>query len=170
MTGTVLVTEALLEKGKSAKGGWTRAQTILLGEPWPLARGWKRRVVGREIPRVDAERFAALGTSAGAAAAQAEFMNDAGDEALLRAAVSHLGVIARRRQPRWAVARDLFSLGSTSAAKLCLRFGFDPDSIIGPSEWELVERAVCGEGEELTVERWDEIFPGIEPPPEHDRR
>lgn len=95
---------------------------------------------------------------------------DFADEELLRRAVSHLGVIARRRQPRWAVAMDLFVTGSASASKLCLRFGFDPDSEIGPSEWELVQRVVCLEDEELTVERWDEIFPGVDPPPEHERR
>ncbi len=94
---------------------------------------------------------------------------DFADEELLRCAVSRLHAIAERRRPRWAVARDLFSVGSTSAAKLCLRFGFDPDSEIGPSEWEIVERACCY-GNRLTVERWNEIFPGVDPPPEHERR
>jgi len=169
MSDTVLVTAGLLEKGKSKRGGWTRAQTLLLGEPWPLSRGWIRRVVGREIPRVDADRFVALRTAAGAFAAQAELMADTAEEALLRAAVGHLGVIARRRQPRWVVAKDLFAISSTSAARICLRFGFDPDSEIGPTEWELVERAVEVAGEELTEERWEEIFPGIDPPEKHER-
>ncbi len=94
---------------------------------------------------------------------------DFADKELLRYAVSRLHAIAQRRQPRWAAAMHLFGTGSTSAAKLCLRFGFDPDSEIGPSEWEIVQRAVCSEGEDLTVDRWEEIFPGIEPPPEHER-
>lgn len=226
MTDTVLVTAELLEKGKSPRGGWTKAQTLLLGEPWPIAPGWIRRVVGREIPRVDADRFVSLGTDATDSAdqqaaarrladrqiprreaakdkaldrlltAMEPFIErlsrdadrvesdgedrelllawgalgemghgsrpeaagpdpDFADEDLLRRAVGHLGVIARRRQPRWAVAMDLFATGSTSAARLCLRFGFDPDSEIGPSERELVERAL--------------IFSGIEPPEKHER-
>lgn len=183
MSDTVLVTESLLEKGKSERGGWTRAQTALLGEPWPLAKGWIRRVVGREIPRVDADRFVSLGGCPTANAEQlaaarrlqvarqeaARADSESADEELLRAAVSHLGVIAQRRRLRWAVAKDLFAIGSTSAATLCLRFGFDPDSEIGPTEWEVVERAVCSEDEELTEKRWEEIFPGIEPPEKHER-
>ncbi len=195
MTDTVLVTEALLDQGKSKRGGWTKAQTGLLGLSWPLVRGWKRVVVGREIPRRDARRFVLLGVDTVASADEIEESRrladrqitrreaarrkgeaakgpdpDFTDEDLLRYAVKSLHLIARRRQPRWAVAMHLFGTGSTSASRLCLRFGFDPDSEIGPSEWELVERAVCGVDEELTVERWEEIFPGVDPPPEHERR
>ena len=71
MSAPVLVTEELLEKGKSARGGWTRAQTTLLGEPWPLTKGWKRRTVGREIPQVDADRFVVLGTGGAESAVEA---------------------------------------------------------------------------------------------------
>lgn len=88
---------------------------------------------------------------------------------LIRAAVSHLGIYAPRRMPRWAMAMKLFGVGSTSGREICIRYGFDPDSEIGPSEWEIVERAVCFEDEALTEERWEEIFPGIEPPPESER-
>lgn len=35
--------------------------------------------------------------------------------------------------PRWAVVRDLFALGSTSANALCVEFGVDPDEVLhGP--------------------------------------
>lgn len=38
---------------------------------------------------------------------------------------------ARKRRPKWAHVKDVFAVGSTSAAYLCRRFGFDPDDQTG---------------------------------------
>lgn len=52
-----MVTHELLEAGKSPNGGWPKKQLALLGVPWPLKRGWKRRVIGKFISVHDADKF-----------------------------------------------------------------------------------------------------------------
>lgn len=40
-----------IEAGKSAKGGWTRAQLAEWGVPWPPPKGWKEALIaGRPVP------------------------------------------------------------------------------------------------------------------------
>ncbi len=56
----VMITEAMINQGKSAKGGWTQEQFKLLGIDWPPQKGWKKRACGKLIEAVDAERFVAL--------------------------------------------------------------------------------------------------------------
>ena len=58
--GQVAVTPELLAAGQSERGGWSRAQFALIGVTWPPPSGWKATVVGRPIPRADAEPFVAL--------------------------------------------------------------------------------------------------------------
>ena len=35
------LTEEQIEAGRSAKGGWTRAQLAKWGVPWPPPKGWR---------------------------------------------------------------------------------------------------------------------------------
>lgn len=54
---------------------------------------------------------------------------DISDDELLRRAVKGVhGSYAG--QPRWSAIMDRFALGSTYAAQLCRRFGFDPDEVV----------------------------------------
>jgi len=55
--------------------------------------------------------------------------SDISDEELLRRAVTHAKP-RHRRQVRWAVISELFSLGSTYSQELCARFDLDPDDEI----------------------------------------
>lgn len=41
----------------------------------------------------------------------------------------------RRSAPRWVVIRDLFGVGSRSAAAICRHFGLDPDEEIKNPHW-----------------------------------
>ncbi len=63
----VIVTDELIEAGKSERGGWSKAQLALLGVTWPPEFGWKNRVRGRAISKADADRFVALRRSASTA-------------------------------------------------------------------------------------------------------
>ena len=57
----MVITEHLLLEGMSSRGAWSEAQVRLLGESGTNNnRGWRRRVIGREIPDADAERFVLL--------------------------------------------------------------------------------------------------------------
>ena len=58
-------------------------------------------------------------------------VGDYPDEVLLRRAVG----MARRRDergkhPRWVGVAYVFALGSTYAAQLCRRFGYDPEEMV----------------------------------------
>lgn len=59
-----LVTEELLALGRSAAGGWTKAQLALLGVPWPPVTGWKSKVIGSVLTEGDAATFVAQRKSA----------------------------------------------------------------------------------------------------------
>ncbi len=54
------VTEPLLQAGKSEAGGWSRAQLQLLSVPWPPPKGWKKAVLGKELPDEVAAQFVQL--------------------------------------------------------------------------------------------------------------
>jgi hypothetical protein len=56
----VEVTDALLERGKSSRGGWSREQLQCLGVRWPLRDGWRRALLGRRVERRAAEAFLRL--------------------------------------------------------------------------------------------------------------
>lgn len=54
------------------------------------------------------------------------------DERILWGVVANAGRLKTDgTQPRWAAVRDATGLGSTLAAELCGRFGFDPDELVG---------------------------------------
>ncbi len=57
----MLVTDALIDAGRSGSGGWTKEQLALLGVCWPPSKGWRSRVVGTEIPDKDAMAFRGAG-------------------------------------------------------------------------------------------------------------
>ena len=52
--------QSLLQLGASDKGSWSRKQLAFLGVPTPPKKGWKHRIVGREIPNEDIRRFLEL--------------------------------------------------------------------------------------------------------------
>ena len=58
----MIITKELMNKGKSSNGAWSNKQVRLLGEPDGMIDnpGWQKRVIGRYISDVDAERFIAL--------------------------------------------------------------------------------------------------------------
>ena len=56
----MVITEALIECGKSINGGWSTEQMAILGVDWPPAKRWKERVVGNTITDEDASKFVAL--------------------------------------------------------------------------------------------------------------
>lgn len=59
-SGTVVLTQDILEAGRSRNGGWSDKQLKLLGVQYPLRQGWKRRLSGTRIPQSDAQAFLAL--------------------------------------------------------------------------------------------------------------
>ena len=58
----MIITKELMNKGKNSNGAWSNKQVRLLGEPDGMIDnpGWQKRVIGRYISDVDAERFVAL--------------------------------------------------------------------------------------------------------------
>jgi len=55
----VTITDDFIESGKSAAGGFNKAQLALLGVAWPPMSGWKTDVVGKQITPDAAARFLA---------------------------------------------------------------------------------------------------------------
>jgi hypothetical protein len=55
----VTITDDLIESGKSAAGGYSKAQLALLGVTWPPVSGWKQQVIGRQITNDAAAKFVA---------------------------------------------------------------------------------------------------------------
>ena len=56
----VTITDDLIESGKSAAGGYSKAQLALLGVAWPPVSGWKKDVIGRQITSDAAAKFMAI--------------------------------------------------------------------------------------------------------------
>jgi hypothetical protein len=56
----VRVTADLIQAGRSERGGWSKVQLAILGVSWPPPAGWKSEVIGRVIPRTEADRFVRL--------------------------------------------------------------------------------------------------------------
>jgi hypothetical protein len=44
-------TRQMLEKGMSSNGGWNKSQIMLLGEAYPLKKGWKSRIKRKEYSK-----------------------------------------------------------------------------------------------------------------------
>ena len=55
----MLVTETILNDGKSRNGGWSMKQLNLLGVNC-LVKGWKRRIIGTDVPKSNIDRFLSL--------------------------------------------------------------------------------------------------------------
>lgn len=53
------ITQAILNKGKSSNNGWSYRQISLLGEN-QKNRGWKKRIIGKNVPRYQVEQFLEL--------------------------------------------------------------------------------------------------------------
>ena len=51
------ITQELINQGKSARGGWSRAQLLLLGISWPPKNGWRKEVHGLHITLDAAAKF-----------------------------------------------------------------------------------------------------------------
>lgn len=45
------ITNEFIESLKSDKGGFTRKQLEAIGVTWPPEKGWKGKVIGKEIER-----------------------------------------------------------------------------------------------------------------------
>ncbi len=56
----MVVTEELLERGKSIRGGWSREQFHVLGIDFPPSKGWKKSILGEYISEIDANFFVEL--------------------------------------------------------------------------------------------------------------
>jgi len=54
------ITEQLLERGKSDRGGWNAKQLACIGVEWPIKHGWQFKAIGREITDEDARMFLSL--------------------------------------------------------------------------------------------------------------
>ena len=52
------------------------------------------------------------------------------DEELIRRAVLYPAHPLGVDRARWAIVRDVFAVGSTTAASICRRFGANPDDMI----------------------------------------
>lgn len=57
---TLIITNDLIEAGKSDAGGWTRQQIESLGISWPPREGWKTRLIGTVIEKSRLEKFMSL--------------------------------------------------------------------------------------------------------------
>ena len=56
----MILTNEILEQGKSSNGAWSAKQLNLLGESYPLRQGWKSRILGQDVPVETIEEFLAL--------------------------------------------------------------------------------------------------------------
>lgn len=56
------ITESFLNQYKTAKGGWSAIQLGALGVKWPLVKGWKESLIGKEITHTQACKFIELST------------------------------------------------------------------------------------------------------------
>lgn len=52
------------------------------------------------------------------------------DEKLMERAVTFPRNLAMQDRARWAIVRDIFCVGSTTAHAICKRFGANPDDIV----------------------------------------
>ena len=52
----MVVTEKIILQGKSFNGGWSAKQIELLGDV-PFVSGWKKRVIGKDLPEQTIKQF-----------------------------------------------------------------------------------------------------------------
>ena len=53
---TIILTQPVLERCESLANAYTRETLAALGVSWPPVHGWKRALLGREIPLANYER------------------------------------------------------------------------------------------------------------------
>jgi len=53
---TIILTQPVLERCESLANSYTRETLAALGVDWPPVQGWKRALLGREIPQADYDR------------------------------------------------------------------------------------------------------------------
>ena len=57
----MLLTEQILEEGKSSKGAWNKKQLLALGvevdKEFRLKKGWKTQIIGSQISEQQIKRF-----------------------------------------------------------------------------------------------------------------
>lgn len=53
----MILTKQILEKGKSCRGAWNSQQLKCLGLSYPYKKGWKKKLVGMEIPETEVKKF-----------------------------------------------------------------------------------------------------------------
>ena len=56
----VEIDHEILDRARTPRGGWNRAQLAVLGVNWPPPNGWKRRQVGRKVSRDVLDQFVEL--------------------------------------------------------------------------------------------------------------
>ena len=60
----MIITKAILEKGKSCNGGWSNKQIAALGvksvKTKRFNKGWKRKLIGVDVPAESISKFLAL--------------------------------------------------------------------------------------------------------------
>lgn len=56
----MILTEAHFKQAASIRGQWSRKQTEALGVEWPLERGWKQEIIGKDFHPDDIKTFIAL--------------------------------------------------------------------------------------------------------------
>ncbi len=54
------VTREFLEAGRSDAGGWNRKQLETLGVEWPPLEGWRKRLIGSDLPDEAYDKFLEL--------------------------------------------------------------------------------------------------------------
>ncbi len=60
MNDALVITNDLIESGKTGSGGWNAKQLKLLGLEWPPRQGWKSEIIGTKISTAAADQFVAL--------------------------------------------------------------------------------------------------------------
>jgi hypothetical protein len=56
----MILTDYIIEEGKSFNGGWSQPQVELLGVSWPPQSGWKKKLVGIEVDDDVVDKFLSL--------------------------------------------------------------------------------------------------------------
>ena len=58
---SIIITDDLIDAGRSLKGGWNARQLAALGVAWPPNRGWRRRLCGQVLPKAKVALFFSRG-------------------------------------------------------------------------------------------------------------
>jgi hypothetical protein len=56
----IILTESMIDAGRSTAGGWSLDQVNALGVGWPLKKGWKSQLIGSTVSDAAYEKFIAL--------------------------------------------------------------------------------------------------------------